>query len=152
MPLRLKVEINTREHFAQYGLKQIPFAVASRWYRGECAINTYDLDELLGTKLRALYQRRKGRDLFDMDTALRQGNVNPARIVAAFKRYMYEEGCNVTRAVFEENLALKLMDQRFLSDIPSLLSADQNWDGQKAVGIIMEKLCPLLDGEPWKSP
>jgi len=28
------------------------------------------LEELLGTKLRALYQRRKGRDLFDLAVAL----------------------------------------------------------------------------------
>ena len=32
---------------------------------GKCEITTYSLNELLGTKLRALYQRKKGRDLFD---------------------------------------------------------------------------------------
>ena len=60
-PLRLKVEINTREHFAVEGFKEIPFKVDSRWYKGSCSIRSYELNELLGTKLRALYQRKKGR-------------------------------------------------------------------------------------------
>jgi predicted nucleotidyltransferase component of viral defense system len=71
IPLRLKVEINTREHFAVYGFRTLPFAVESRWHSGEAEILTYDLEELLGTKLRALYQRRKGRDLFDLWYAFR---------------------------------------------------------------------------------
>lgn len=90
IPLRLKVEVNTREHFTEYGFQRVPFAVSSRWFQGACDIITYDLDELLGTKLRALYQRRKGRDLFDMATALSQGVADPARIVTAFSRYMSE--------------------------------------------------------------
>jgi predicted nucleotidyltransferase component of viral defense system len=150
VPMRLKVEINTREHFTQHGLQQVPFPVASRWFEGACDINTYDLDELLGTKLRALYQRRKGRDLFDMATALALGKAEPSRIVAAFSRYMSEGGHRVSRAEFEENLALKLDDQRFLSDIPPLLTSGQNWDAQEAAARVTEALCPLLEGDPWK--
>ncbi len=52
--LRLKVEVSTREHFTAHGFQRAPFAVESRWFRGACDITTYDLDELLGTKLRAL--------------------------------------------------------------------------------------------------
>ena len=73
--LRVKVEINTREHFSVFGLKRMPYAVKCRWFDGACEINTYELDELLGTKLRALYQRKAGRDLFDLAVAL--GNAEP---------------------------------------------------------------------------
>jgi predicted nucleotidyltransferase component of viral defense system len=66
IPLKLKVETNTREHFSVYGFKEAPFSVTSRWFEGSCNIHGYDLDELLGTKLRALYQRKAGRDLFDL--------------------------------------------------------------------------------------
>ena len=38
----------------------------SPWFTGATDIITYELDELMATKLRALYQRRKGRDLFDI--------------------------------------------------------------------------------------
>ena len=70
IPLRLKVEINTREHVAVYGFERMPFSVRSRWFEGDCEIQSYALEELLGTKLRALYQRKQGRDLFDLATAL----------------------------------------------------------------------------------
>jgi predicted nucleotidyltransferase component of viral defense system len=142
--LRLKVEVNTREHFTEHGFKRVPFSVSSRWFEGDCDITTYDLDELLGTKLRALYQRRKGRDLFDMSMALTQGNADPSRIVSAFTRYMKEGGHHVTRAAFEENLAAKLEDKRFVSDIPPLLAAGQDWDAGRAAQLVMDTLCPLL--------
>jgi predicted nucleotidyltransferase component of viral defense system len=58
--LKLKVEINSREHFAVHGLTRQRFEVASRWFSGAADMRTYDLDELLATKLRALYQRKKG--------------------------------------------------------------------------------------------
>lgn len=32
LPLRLKVEINTREHFSVYGFREMPFSVSSRWF------------------------------------------------------------------------------------------------------------------------
>ncbi len=59
--LRLKVETNCREHFTVLGYTPFPFQVTSSWFTGSCNITTYKLEELLGTKLRALYQRRKGR-------------------------------------------------------------------------------------------
>ena len=40
------------------GMQQKRFDVQSRWFSGSAALLTYDLDELLGTKLRALYQRQ----------------------------------------------------------------------------------------------
>jgi len=49
-----------------------------------CDISTYELDGLLGTKPRALYQRKKGRDLFDLAVALAQDVVDPDRVVEAF--------------------------------------------------------------------
>src|SRR5262249_45177615 len=105
---------------------------------------------LLGTKLRALYQRRKGRDLFDIATALAQGAADPVRVLAAFSRYMAQGGHRVTRAMFEENLAAKLEDQRFVSDISPLLATGQAWDAGQAATLVMDALCPLLPGDPWK--
>lgn len=142
--LRLKVEVNTREHFSVHGSQEVPFSVNSRWFGGECNITTYDLDELLGTKFRALYQRRKGRDLFDMATALSQGGVDPQRIMAAFSHYMAAEGHQITRTVFEENLRAKLQDHRFRSDIPPLLAEGRDWSIDDAAAMVMQTLCPLL--------
>jgi predicted nucleotidyltransferase component of viral defense system len=150
IPLRLKVEINTREHFCMYGLKQIPFIVASRWFHGSCKIQSYDLDELLATKLRALYQRKQGRDLFDLATALKDPRVDPARIVTAFSEYTDQEGLKVTRAQFEENFALKMRDPQFLADIRPLLAAGYQWDAEAAALLVSSRLIERLPGDAWK--
>lgn len=60
--MKLKVEINTREHQHLLGIKAYPFAVANDWYQGETEIASFEPEELFGTKLRALLQRRKNRD------------------------------------------------------------------------------------------
>ncbi len=98
--LRLKVEINSREHFRIYDMQRIPFTVTSRWFNGSCDIHTYELDELLGTKMRALYQRKKGRDLFDLAMGLKKSSVDADRIVAAFSEYMDRGGHRVRRLSF----------------------------------------------------
>lgn len=150
-PLRLKIEINSREHFALHGFHEVPFEVSSRWFSGKCKIRTYDLDELLGTKLRALYQRKKGRDLFDLATALKNPDVNPTRIVTAFTGYMEKDGVSITRAIFEENFENKLKDPVFTADIEPLLAFGQTWDIENAAETIRERLIPLLPGDPWKA-
>lgn len=150
VPLKLKVEINSREHFSLYGIRQVPFSVSSRWFKGACQINTYDLNELLGTKLRALYQRKKGRDLFDLSTALGNPEVDPQRVIGAFLEYMTQEGHQVTRADFEENFANKLKDTVFTSDISPLLASTHAWDPQAAAEFVSARLIQFLPGKPWK--
>lgn len=79
-------------------------------------------DELLGTKLRALYQRRQARDLFDLEIALTRLPLDPQRVVAAFLEYMAHDGHPITRAQVEQNLALKMRDRTFLADLSPLLA------------------------------
>jgi predicted nucleotidyltransferase component of viral defense system len=150
--LRLKVEINSREHFTVFGYKKVSFTVDSRWFRGSAKIVTYELEELLATKLRALYQRRKGRDLFDLAVALENTKVDPERIVKAFGEYMHHEGHKVTRAQFERNLAAKFRNAQFMADIGPLLAASYKYDRDKAAEVVLNRLVALLPGEPWKRP
>ncbi len=150
MRLRLKVEINTREHFAVFGFARCPFPVESRWFSGTADIATFELDELLATKLRALYQRRKGRDLFDLAVGLDDGRVSPQRIVTAFQAYMDHDGHAVTRAMFERNLAGKLGDPQFSADMSALLVRDRSWEPADAARTVFDRLIALLPGEPWK--
>jgi predicted nucleotidyltransferase component of viral defense system len=148
--MRLKVEINSREHFAVHGFKRVPFSVSSRWFERQCEIATYQLDELLGTKLRALYQRRKSRDLFDLAIALQQDGVDPDRIVKTFATYMEHGGHNITRALFEQNMHQKLTDPQFTADISPLLASEYSWDIAAAAAEIHAALIKRLPGEPWK--
>lgn len=149
--LRVKVEINSREHFSVFGIQPRRFSVASRWFTGATDIPTYTLEEMLGTKLRALYQRRKGRDLFDLWDAMTRVAVDPERVVEAFQRYMREEGRTISRAEFEENLALKLADDRYTTDVAPLLARGLSWQVEEAAGLVHGKLLTLLAGDAWRS-
>jgi predicted nucleotidyltransferase component of viral defense system len=150
LPLRLKVEINSREHRAVYGVTHVDFPVSSRWFEGACRISTYALDELLATKLRALYQRSKGRDLFDLAVALAHPDANAARVVAAFREYMDMGHHRITRALFERNLSGKLRDPDFGADVGPLLAGAYKWDIDAAAHTVFSLLIRLLPGEPWK--
>ena len=151
-PLRmtLKIEINSREHFSVFGYNKVPFSVISSWFNGTCDIVTYSLDELLGTKLRALYQRKKGRDLFDLATALDNAAVDPERVITAFFEYMKRGGDHITRALFERNMADKLQDPRFDADIVPLLAPGCLWNMEELARSVSTRLIALLPGQPWK--
>lgn len=148
--MRLKVEINTREHFSVLGLVRRPFGVENGWFRGSSEITTYELDELLGTKLRALYQRKKGRDLFDLWAASCRAQVDAKRLVECFHRYVEHDGIHISRAELGRNLHQKLADPDFGRDIEPLLAAGVVWDRKAAVKYVLAEIVPLLPGEAWK--
>jgi predicted nucleotidyltransferase component of viral defense system len=143
--MRLKVEINTREHFAVEGYQKHPFAVQSRWFKGECEITTYTLEEMLATKLRALYQRRKGRDLFDLWLGVSEMKADAGRIIQAFKQYMENEGQPVETMQYEKNLQEKLGHRGFISDLNPLLPADATYDVQEAYHFVRTKIINKID-------
>ncbi len=148
--LRLKVEINTREHFTEFGHVAVPFEVASRWFSGEARVTTYTLDELLGTKLRALYQRKKGRDLFDLYDALERATVTPSAVIRCFEHYLEEGGHAVSRAELEQNLDSKQRDARFRADIVPLLRPGTAWEPDRAFEQVGKRLVALLPGDTWR--
>jgi predicted nucleotidyltransferase component of viral defense system len=150
VPMRLKVEINSREHFSVFGVEERDLTVRSRWFTGTATVKTYQLDELLGTKLRALYQRKKGRDLFDLFVASSRTKVDPARVVECFARYLEHDGKRVSRAELEMNLHEKLTDDTFLSDVTPLVAPDVVWSIEKAARYVQREILPLLSGEAWK--
>ena len=148
--MRVKVEINTREHFAVHGFTTRPLNVTNPWFSGAAEVSTYTLSELLGTKLRALYQRKKGRDLFDLALGLDHPEIDPALLVAAFERYMEFGETPVSRAQFEANMAAKMVDAAFLGDVPTLLRTGLDYDPGEAWPRVHSTLISQLRGEPWK--
>jgi predicted nucleotidyltransferase component of viral defense system len=62
-----------------YPLVDVPFATLDE--EGElftATARSYDINEMLGTKTRALMQREQGRDLFDLVHARLRVNAQPA--------------------------------------------------------------------------
>lgn len=148
--LRLKIEINSREHFSELGFVRMPFRVDNSWFSGAAEVNTFAIDELLATKLRALYQRKKGRDLFDLWLALERDIIDPPRLLACFDRYMTEGGQTVSRAQFEANLHEKRTASLFRSDIEPLLRPGIGWDLDVAMDAVLDRIVAQLPGDPWK--
>jgi predicted nucleotidyltransferase component of viral defense system len=150
-PLRLKVEINTREHFSVLGFENRSFAVDNLWMSGTAQLQTYPVEELLGTKFRALYQRRKGRDLFDLDEVLnRHSAIDDAKIVNCFHKYLAHEKLRVSRAQYEANMHEKLKSADFGSDIAPLLRPGVKFDMKAAYDNVHARLISKLSGAPWK--
>jgi len=153
--LRLKVETNCREHFSVLGYKQFPFEVKSPWFNGTCNITTYPLEELLGTKLRALYQRRKGRDLYDIHKALVQiPGLNTEAILHCYHQYMsFAVEQPPTPKMFLQNMEAKMQDDEFIGDIAALLRPTEQYDPVAAYKLVKTVLLEnLSEGKEKKYP
>jgi len=144
-PQRMKIEINTREHVAQTVLVPRPFSVASRWVQDSVVITSFSLEELLGTKLRALFQRKKGRDVFDLDYALTHTALNETAVVTACVAYLAAQGNRVTTQEFRLNLQAKQTDREFRDDIKPLLRDGIPFDIDEAVARVDARLIAHLD-------
>jgi predicted nucleotidyltransferase component of viral defense system len=147
LPIKLKVEINCREHFNILGLEDVNFSMENLWFSGSCKIKTYKLDELIGTKVRALYERRKGRDLYDLYKALQNPEFNPDNVISCFKGYMKWEGKNPTYKLYVSNMEEKMKKAEFLGDTKTLLRPDEAYDAQEAYRIVKEKIINKLATE-----
>ena len=148
--MKVKIEINTREHFQYCKLEEVPFQISNRWFKGKAVVSSYALEELMGTKMRALYQRKKGRDLFDLMVILKNlPNLDGQKVVNCFLFYLDKEGLQVSRAEFERNMHQKLKDKIFLEDIVALLPFDCIYDHEAAYTHVHKALIGRLSGEPW---
>ncbi len=148
---KLKVEINTREHENLYGIRAYPFGVENPWFTGQVSIAAFEPEELFGTKLRALLQRRQGRDLFDLHEGLRQLSLDSAKVIAAFHHYLAREGTPISRANAEERMLGKLT-RSLTDDIRPLLAADVVYRDAEALDAfehVWFRLIVGLNGEAW---
>lgn len=149
--MKVKIEINTREHFRYSDLVDIPFHVSSRWFEGEALVTSYALEELMGTKMRALYQRKKGRDLFDLMVILQNfPTLDRQKVIECFLFYLNKEDLQVSRAEFEKNMHHKLQDKLFLEDIHALLHLDRTYHHDESYDFVHSELIRLLPGELWQ--
>lgn len=124
----------------------MPFEVESPWFKGQAQLRTYHLEELLGTKLRALYQRKKGRDLFDLWLALTSTEVDPGGIAQCFHRYMEFGETPVSQAVLEANLKMKMADPTFNRDVLPLLTEEvrERYASADPYEVVFDRLVTLI--------
>ena len=155
VPIRLKIEINTREVEAFDEPTALPLEVVNPWFSGRAAISTFSREEMLATKLRALLQRNKGRDLYDLAHALQVfAGLDANRVVEMFRRYVALAGQAISRAQAQERMFAKLANPRFLPDVRPLLPAAraETLTEESAAEAFRRVFMTLVDrfpGEPW---
>jgi predicted nucleotidyltransferase component of viral defense system len=117
--IRIKIETNVFETTPHSDHMLIPYSVESRWWSGSAEVRTFTLEEILATKVRALCQRRKGRDLFDLWIGLNRPDIHANMVVAALNHYMQDRIYSYPQLV--QHLQTKQDDPDFAADLDGLI-------------------------------
>ena len=140
--MKIKIEVNTFERSPARPPEHVLFTVESGWFTGTANVQTFATAELLATKIRALYQRSKGRDLFDLWLGLTRLGTTPHDLIEAFGPYRPE---GITSGMAIANLSQKLQRMEFRGDLDRLTSdAPKGYDIDTAGQLIIDQLLALL--------
>lgn len=121
-PKLVKIEINKVEAAPAIPLVHLKHQVQSSWWSGSAEIQTFQMPELVATKIRALYQRRKGRDIYDLWLAINHLGADPREIAWVFTLYRPSDGKkNWTPRSAQANLRDKLKRADFRNDLEPLV-------------------------------
>lgn len=149
---KLKIEVNINETHSLYPLVPITIRVPDG-VQGvrEVTVRSYDLDEMLGTKMRALLQREHGRDLFDLWRAWEHCkssalmSIDASRVGEAFRLYMTREGSRFSSAQYRDELARRMQSRKFLRDLEGYLPIGMDYDPLAAYATFCEIFLPHID-------
>jgi len=144
--MRIKLEINCKEHFNVLDWVDFPLEVKSEWFSGKAELRTYNINELLGTKLRALYQRSKGRDLFDLYYSRQYIDLDYEQIITCFKEYTsFATGKKPpSKKEFLLNIEEKEVSAEFIGDMEALLRPEIKYNQSEAFEWVKNELIENL--------
>jgi hypothetical protein len=134
---------------------EISFGVENPWFTGKLDIPTFSREEIPATKLRALLQRSKGRDLFDLDHGLTVfEGLNVARIAKCFLLCLEKAEIAVSRAEAQQRMFQKLVYSSFFTDMRPLLPTDRaktltDEMLKAAFAKVMAELIDRIPGDEW---
>ncbi len=153
--IRVKVEINIWETDAYDPPNEVELSVENPWFSGRAAVSTFSREEMLATKLRALLQRNKGRDLYDLAHALVVfEGLNTRRVVECLELYLQKAELRISRAEAEERMFAKLRKHGLLTELRPLLSTAEGkglteQTTKDTFARVFSELVVLLPGDPW---
>jgi predicted nucleotidyltransferase component of viral defense system len=151
--IRLKIEINEVEIKALDPTRTLSFKVENPWFSGVADIPLFSDEEVLSTKIRALLQRNKGRDLVDLAHALDTfPELNAQRTVDMFVEYVKQKP--IPRWEAEKRMFEKLERRGFLADVHPLLTAEERerFDdaaATRAFKRVFDGFISLIPGKAW---
>ena len=153
--IRLKIEINEADIASHDPPRTIAFKVENPWFSGAADISTFSTEEVLATKIRALLQRNKGRDLVDLAHALEVvKTLNAQRTVDIFAEYVKQKP--IPRWEAEKRMLEKLERRGFLADVLPLLTVEErnrfnDAAGKRAFQTVFEGFITKIPGKAWAS-
>lgn len=146
--LRIKIEVNTRELSPADPVELRSYRVESPWWSGAAEVRTFTTRELAATKIRALFERNKGRDLFDMWLALTELGLSGDALLEAFEPY---HSPSITAKSAVANLRAKLASPAFRSDLDPFVTAlptgyDVDQAAELVIAEVLEKITTPTTG------
>jgi len=136
-PQRIKLEISFIERFAILGKVERPLLLAL--LDEPVVVHTFRLEELVSTKLRALFDRRKGRDIYDLYRAAGLDLDRPA--VRKMVLYYFLRANKVFHyPTFVSNVERKIAERGFSDDIRGLIRLGSDLDWQEACSHVLDFL------------
>lgn len=143
----IKVEVNLNEHKSLYPLVNVQLdALDDDGQTVRVEARSYDINEMLGTKTRALMQREQGRDLFDLFHAWQLSKkvvtpyaVDGAKAMEAFTWYLKQEGTQLGADEANAQLDARLRKHAFRRDMDTLLRPGlPRFDADAAAAVVRE--------------
>lgn len=137
-----KLEISFIERVPILGQLAKPLALPAP--EPPAAVSTYRLEELAATKLRALYGRRKGRDIYDL-AQIGAFDLDERALRKLALYYFYHAKMIFHYPTFRTNVAEKLRYRGFADDVRGLIRTHQQFDWQQASQAVLERFAFLGD-------
>ena len=112
--VKLKIEISHAERFPILDSKIKSFGLIDT--AESCKVITYSIDELVSTKLRALFTRAKGRDIYDIYQAGKMG-LNKRLVRKMFIYYLFRVGKAYNPKLDYAKLNERLVKKQYIDDV-----------------------------------
>lgn len=136
-PLSLRFAFRAKTDVFSETSAPVRFNVQNPWFSDSVDVLTFSLDELLAEKAMALYQRDRGRDLFDLHQVHQQAGLPPLSSVSTFKKGMGAE--LPSSREFMIALEHKMERSSFLGDVGGLLGPDRSHDPWEAYAWVRDE-------------
>ncbi|MCY4562810.1 MAG: nucleotidyl transferase AbiEii/AbiGii toxin family protein [Flavobacteriaceae bacterium] len=120
------------------GYVQKPFRINNVCFSSNVIVSTYNINEILSQKTRALYQRNKGRDLYDLYVSQSHADFDIKKIAQCFIRHMTikKDGKAISSFPTVENFIKRLKRKEqspdFLKDVDLILKTDIDYNQEDA--------------------
>jgi len=117
----MKIEISNIERFHVLGKAIKEYNVPDS--KDRIMINTYTIEELIATKLRALYDRLKGRDIYDL-YFLSSFDFDKTLVRKLVLYYFYRSKKIFNSNLFFKNVTDKFKLGKYIDDVSTFIRAD----------------------------